>query len=48
MNGKQLAVLLAIVGAATVLFSQYENKSTLSEFQTWKSKFGITFESQFE
>lgn len=47
MNGKQLAVLLALVGAATVLFTQYE-ASPASEFQSWKSKFNMKFESKFE
>jgi hypothetical protein len=46
MNGKQLAVLLAIIGAAAVLFNQQTSK--VSEFEAWKSKFGVTFASEFE
>lgn len=33
MNGKQIAVLLAIIGAATVLFTQYETIQ-VSEFES--------------
>jgi len=39
--------LLAIVGAATVLFTQYET-SKVSAFESWKAEFGMHFESEFE
>lgn len=48
MNGKQLAVLLAIIGAATVLFTQYESTPVVSEFEAWKSKFGVIYTSKSE
>ena len=35
MNGKQLAVLLAVIGAAAVLLN-VNNASTASEFESWK------------
>jgi C1A family cysteine protease len=47
MNGKQLAVLLAILGAAAVLFNQ-QTSNKVTEFEAWKAKFGITFESEIE
>ena len=47
MNGKQLAVLLAVIGAAAVLLN-VNNTSTVSEFESWKGKHGIKFASEFE
>lgn len=47
MNGKQLAVLLAVIGAAAVLLN-VNNISTVSEFESWKGKHGIKFASEFE
>ena len=46
MNGKQLAVLLAILGAASVLFNHQTSK--VSEFEAFKTQFGLTFASEFE
>jgi cathepsin L len=48
MNGKNIAVLIAIISAATVLLTQYENKPIVSEFEAWKAQFGMKFESKFE
>jgi C1A family cysteine protease len=47
MNGKNLALLLAILGAAAVLFNQ-QTATKVSEFQTYKQQFGIEFASEFE
>jgi hypothetical protein len=48
MDAKQLAVLIAIIGAASVLFAQYDNKTIVSEFESWKAAHGMKFESKFE
>lgn len=47
MNGKQLAVLLAIIGAAAVLLNN-QTASPVSEFESWKSTHGVKFSSEFE
>lgn len=47
MNGKQLAVLLAFVGAAVMLLN-HQNTTPVSEFESWKSTYGISFDSHFE
>ena len=47
MNGKQLAVLLAVIGAAAVLLNVHST-STVSEFESWKGKHGIKYASEFE
>lgn len=47
MNGKQLAVILAIIGAATVLLN-HQSTSKPSDFESWKAKHGISFASEFE
>ena len=47
MNGKQLAVLLAFIGAAAVLL-QHNQQSQVSEFESWKAKHSISYESMFE
>jgi len=47
MNGQQIAVLLALIGAATILLG-YQSTSPVSEFESWKAKFGFKFTSEFE
>jgi len=48
MDSKQVALLLAVLTAATVLFTQVEKTSAISEFEAWKVEFGVKFESAFE
>lgn len=48
MNQKTIAVLLALMGAVSVLYSQTKAESTLTEFQSWKSKYSIKYDSLFE
>ena len=47
MNGKQLALVLAFVGAAVVLLG-HQQGSQVSDFESWKSTHSIVFASQFE
>jgi C1A family cysteine protease len=47
MNGKQLAVVLALIGAAAV-FLGHESTSKVSQFEAWKAKHSISYGSQFE
>ena len=47
MNGKQLAVLIAFIGAAALILSQNQG-SKISQFDSWKAKHGINYASQFE
>ena len=47
MNGKQLAVLLAFIGAAAVLL-QHNQPSQASDFEAWKAKHSVSYESMFE
>ena len=47
MNGKQLAVLLAVIGAAAVLLN-VQQTSTVSEFESWKGTHSIKYASEFE
>jgi C1A family cysteine protease len=47
MNGKQLAVLIAVIGAAAVLLN-VQQSSTVSEFESWKGKHGVKYASEFE
>jgi len=47
MNGKQLAVLIAFIGAAALLLSQNQG-SKVSPFDSWKSQHGVVYASQFE
>ena len=46
MNGKQLAVLLALVGLATVMLHQHTAQP--SEFEAWKAKHGISYADPVE
>lgn len=36
MDSKQVALLLAVLTAATVLFTQVERTPVVSEFEAWK------------
>ena len=47
MNGKQLAVILAFIGAAAVLLGHH-SAAKPSEFESWKVKHGINFPNEFE
>ena len=47
MDAKQLAVLIALLGAAAVLFNAH-TASPVSEFESWKAAHGISYSSQFE
>ena len=48
MDSKQVALLLAVLTAATVLFAQVERTSVVSEFEAWKVEYGVKYESAFE
>ena len=48
MNSKTLAVVIALLGTLSVLYSQYEAKPELTAFASWKAKFNVKFESLFE
>lgn len=48
MNAKTLAVLLAVMGAVSVLYNQTQAEPTLTEFQLWQSKYNMNFETAFE
>ena len=47
MNGKQIAVILAIIGAAAVLLGQQQT-SKVSDFESWKARHSVNYASQFE
>jgi C1A family cysteine protease len=48
MSSKQVALLLALVTVASVIFTQVNLKPEANQFESWKAKHGITFESAFE
>ena len=48
MDAKQIAILLAIAGAAVFLINQAQPQGESTEFKTWKSTFGIRYESEME
>ena len=48
MNTKTLAVILAMLGALSVLYNETQSTSDLTEFQSWKLKFGVKYDSMFE
>lgn len=47
MDGKQIALLLALVSAAALLFTQVPQPEG-TDFQTWKSTHGVKYDSMFE
>ncbi len=48
MDSKTLAVVIALLGTLSVLYSQYDAKPELTAFASWKSKFNVKFDSLFE
>ena len=48
MDSKTLALLLAIISTAAVLFGHTQTQPELTEFQSWKTKFGVSYDSMFE
>ena len=48
MNGKALAALLAILGLLAAMIGQTQTQSEVSDFASWKAKFNMKFDSQFE
>jgi len=47
MDTKLVALLIALLGAASVFFHA-QQPAEMTEFQSWKSKYNIKFESMFE
>lgn len=48
MDTKLVAILLALLSAASVLYTQYDAKPELSAFESWQTKFNVKYESMFE
>lgn len=46
-RAEQLAILITIIGAATLLLSQQQT-SKPTEFEAWKENFGVKYSSQYE
>lgn len=48
MDSKQIALLLAVISVASVIFTQVDMKPEASPFEQWKATHKVTFESEFE
>jgi hypothetical protein len=48
MNFKLLAILIAVLGTLSVLYTQYNDKPELSPFEAWKAQYGVKYDSMFE
>jgi hypothetical protein len=48
MESKYLAVLLAILGAVSVLYTQYDAKPELTSFENWMNQYNVKYDSMFE
>ena len=48
MESKNLAILIAILGAVSVLYSQYEAKPEVSAFESWMTEYNVKYDSMFE
>lgn len=48
MNSKLVAVLIAILSTASVLYTQYEAKPEVSSFESWMTQHGVKYDSMFE
>jgi cathepsin L len=48
METKFVAILIAILGAASVLYTQHDSKPELSVFAKWQTEFSVSYDSMFE
>lgn len=48
MDSKHIALLLAVITAASVIFTQVDRNSAVSEFEAWKAHHSIKYSSSFE
>ena len=48
MNSKYVAVIIAILGAVSVLYTQSAAKPEVTAFESWKIEHGVTYASMFE
>ncbi len=48
MNAKTIAVLLALAGALSVMLTQVQQETPLTQFGSWKAKYNMKFDSAFE
>lgn len=48
MDTKILALVLVLLGTASVLYTSYDSKSSVSAFAQWKSKYNVNYNSVFE
>ena len=45
MDTKHLAIILAVVGVASVLYMQHEAPSLSADFKLWKQKYGVKYDT---
>ena len=48
MDSKLIAVLIALLGTASVFYTQFEAKPELSAFDHWVAEHNVKYESMFE
>ena len=48
MDTKTLTLILAVLGAAAVLYAQPQPQADLTDFQSWKTQYGVKYDSMFE
>ena len=48
MDSKTLAVIIALLGTLSVLYTQHEAKPEISAFAQYKTKYNLKFDSMFE
>ena len=48
MDSKLIAILIALLGAASVMFTQFDSKPELTAFDSWMTENGVKYDSMFE
>jgi C1A family cysteine protease len=48
MDSKLIAILIALLGAASIFATQFEAKPELTAFDSWMTKHSVTYDSMFE
>jgi C1A family cysteine protease len=48
MDSKLIAILIALMGAASVMFTQFEAKPEVTAFDSWMTEHSVKYDSMFE
>jgi len=48
MDSKLIAILIALLSVASVMYTQQESKPEISAFESWQVEYNVKYDSMFE